>query len=218
MLARAEEMLAEAEAKGGRSEAEIVAELLKAPKAFFAKHGRHLDDVIDASISEGRAPAPAAEDDNPRLTALEKRIESRERAEQQAQQDRAIAERKAEIHREIKGNAKFPLINESDRAGAVTDFMVEYHSIHGKPIGWDKAASMVEADLKAIVEKGAKKLGWTAPAPKAAAAPPAARPGTVSLSGDQRTSAPTQESLPDDPEKLMAHLVRQAEAGLLKTG
>ena len=219
--ARVRKMLAKLEEKEtalAAREAELgggtLAELLKSPKAFLAKHGKSIDDVIDASLAEGKETPAATEDDNPRLTALEKRIEDADRKARQQATDAAIAERKSEIHREITASAKFPIINETKRQGLVTSFMVEYHSLHGKAISWDKAAELVEKDLGGIGIAAAKKLGWAAPAAKpAVAAAPADRPGTVSIGGSARDAAPVAGSEPEDPEKLLQFLVKQAGLG-----
>jgi hypothetical protein len=210
-----EARLAERENASG---ADLLAQLLKAPKATLAKFGKSIDDMIDASIAEGKETPTAATDDNPRLTELERRIEARERNEQARADQARIDARMAEIHRDVKASAKFPLVNETDSAAKVTDFMVEYHRLHGKAIGWDRAAALVEADLKAMVEKGATKLGFAKPAtaPTSATAPKD-RPGTTSIGGDQRTSTPIAPVEPEDPNDLMAFLVKEAQGELLKT-
>jgi hypothetical protein len=207
-----EVQLSEREAAGMRS---MLAELLKAPKAFLAKHGAHIDDLIDASVAEGKAPEPTA-DENPRLAALEKRLEAKEEEERAARNQAAIDAKVAAIHRDVKASAKFPLINALDAAQDVTDYMVAHWQTHGTPIPWDRAAALVEADLKARGEKSAEKLGYTKPAAPAAAAP-ADRPGTTSIGGPERTAAPGDEALPEDPNVLMEYLVKRATNGLLKT-
>lgn len=196
--------------RAGVSEADIVAQVLRNPKALLAKHGKTIDDVIDASLAEGAAK-PAVEDDNPRLTALEKRIADREAAEKQAETQRIITARIAEIHREVTASPKFPVVNETKRHGLVTDYMREYHSTHGQPITWERAAADVERDLTGLGIAVAKKLGWSAPAKQAAAAAPAAKPSAPSIGGAARDSAPvTDESLPEDPTQLMRVLARRA--------
>lgn len=196
----------------------MVEELLKAPKAFLAKHGRHIDDVIDASVAEGKPEAPAAEDDNPRLTALEKRLEAKEREEQATKNQAAIDNRVREIHAELKGSPKFPLINEAGRASDVTDYMVEYHRVHGKPITWDRAAFLIEQDLKRTGEKVAAKLGWKPAEAAKPAAPPVARPGTQSIGGAQTASATeAADAEPTDPDDLLKFLVAKAQGGQRKT-
>lgn len=209
MLADVERRTAELDAREARFGGDTLSELLKSPKAFLAKHGKSIDDVIDASIAEGKDPPAPAADDNPRLTALEKRIAARE----QAEADAAIANRKAEIHREVTANsAKYPALVAAGRQSAVTDLMVEYHQLHGKPISWDKAAAMVEKDLTGVGIAVAKKLGWNAPAakPAAPAAPATERTAPPTIGGDQRTAAPVKGDEPEDPEKLLAYLVAQA--------
>jgi len=184
----------------------ILADLLKNPKALLAKYGKSIDDVIDASIAEGKAPPPAEADDNPRLTALEKRIADREHAERQA----VVANRVAEIQREIAASPKYPLINQAKSASLVTDYMLEYHATHGKAISWDKAAAAVETDLTGMGIAAAKKLGWAPPAAKPAAAAVPPRADTPSIGGSARDAAPTTGDEPEDPEKLMKYLVAQA--------
>lgn len=196
----------------------MVEELLKAPKAFLAKHGRHIDDLIDASVAEGKPEVAAAEDDNPRLTALEKRLEAKEREEQATKNQAAIDTRVREIHSEVKASAKFPLINEAGRASDVTDYMVEYHRVHGKPITWDRAAFLIEQDLKRTGEKVAAKLGWKPAEAPRPVAPPVARVGTQSIGGAQTASAgESADVLPEDPDDLLKTLVAKAQSAQRKT-
>jgi len=202
-LAAREATIAARETQGHEN---ILADLLKNPKALLAKYGKSIDDVIDASIAEGKAPAPVETDDNPRLTALEKRIADRETAEQQA----TVNNRVAEIQREITASPKYPLINQAKSASLVTDYMLAYHATHGKAISWDKAAAAVEADLTGMGIAAAKKLGWAPPAAKPAAAAVPARADTPSIGGSARDAAPTTGDEPEDPEKLMKYLVAQA--------
>lgn len=223
ILEQAEAKLAEVEERGraltereAASQRDFVEQLLKAPKSFLAKYGRHIDDLIDASVAEGKEPDPAKVDDD-RLTKLEQRLEREEQERAAARDQAAIDAKVAEIHRDVKASAKFPLVNEVDGARDVTDFMVEYFKTHGKPIQWEKAAALVEADLRSKGERVAKKLGWTPPAAAKPAEPAKERPGTTSISGESRTAAPSDEDLPEDPEKLMAYLVSKASNGLLKT-
>ena len=211
MLAEVDRREAELTARESRGVAEMLAEMRKSPKAFFAKHGTSLDDIIDASIAEGKdTPASAEADENHRLTALEKRIEDRERAEHQEKVNAAISAKKAEIHGEISKLAtKFPIVNETKRQSLVTDYMVEYHATHGKPIPWDKAAAAIESDLTGLGIAAAKKLGWSPPAAAAApaaATPPKDRPGTATLAGETRTAAPVDGDEPSDPRDLMRYL------------
>lgn len=207
MLAEIEKRTAQLDARdaaGGTTAEQVVADFLRAPKAYLAKYGKTIDDAIDASIAEGKAPEPPAADDSPRLTALEKRIEAREHAERQA----TINTRVAEIQREITTSGKYPLITEAKSAGLVTDYMLEYHAAHGKPIAWDKAAAAVEKDLTGMGIAAAKKLGWAPPAPKPAAVP--ARADTPTIGGSARDAAPTTGDEPEDPEQLLKYLVAQA--------
>jgi hypothetical protein len=202
-LAAREATIAARETQGHES---ILADLLKNPKALLAKYGKSIDDVIDASIAEGKAPPVAEADDNPRLTALEKRIADRETAERQATVNAKIAE----IQREITASPKYPLINQAKSASLVTDYMLEYHATHGKAISWDKAAAAVEADLTGMGIAAAKKLGWAPPDAKPAAAAVPPRADTPSIGGSARDAAPTTGDEPEDPEKLMKFLVAQA--------
>ena len=206
ILASAEEKLADLDKRerallerAGVSETDIVAQVLKNPKAWLAKHGKTIDDVIDASLAEGQVKA-AEQDDNPRLTALEKRLAEKEAKEQADQVQRQIETRIAEIHREIAASPKYPVVNDVKRHGLVTDYMREYHATHGKPITWDRAAADVEKDLTGLGIAVAKKLGWSAPAKPAATPAPAAKPAAPS----------TEEELPEDPTQLMRALARRA--------
>lgn len=216
ILEAAEDLQAKLDARGreldareGGGAAALVAELLKSPKAFLAKHGKNIDELIDASVAEGKVEAPQADD---RVTALERRLAQREQEEQRARDQAAIDAEVSRIHREVKGNAKLVALNAADAASQVTDYMIEYHRTHGKAIAHDRAAFLVEQDLKRTAEKVAKALGWTppaAPAPKPAA--PAPRPGTPSIGGEQTASATqSAEVMPDDPDALLSHLVAKA--------
>lgn len=208
---RRERALTEREAGGVKN---LLAELLKAPKAFLAKHGAHIDDLIDASVAEGKVEAPAASPEDDRIAALEKRIADRERAEQEARNASAIAARKAEIHAEIGKSTKFPVLNETKRHSLVTDYMVAYHEQHGTPISWDKAAAAVESDLTGIGIAAAKKLGWQPPAAKAAPAPAKERTASPTLAGavSDNAAATADAELPEDPNRLLDFLVRKAQA------
>lgn len=226
ILAKAEERIAQLDAREQEITAReaagvrnMLAELLKAPKSFLAKHGAHIDDLIDASVAEGKVEAPEPQDEaDRRLTAIEQRLKDREAEELAAQNQKLIDDKIAAIHRDVKANPRFSAINEGDRAGLVTDFMLDYHREHGKPIAWDKAAAMVEADLRGLVEKIAPKLGFTkAEAAKPAAAAPAERPGTTSIGGSQNDAASKDDELPEDPNVLMDFLVKRATNGLLKS-
>lgn len=193
-------------AREASMEADIIARLLIAPKATLAKHGKHIDDIIDSSLAEG-APA-AAEPEEDRLTKLEKRVEAREQAEKQARHDALVANRKAEIHRDVlAAAAKFPVLAEVKRPDLVTDFMAGYYEAHGKPCTWEFAAGKLEADLTGTGIAAAKKLGWAPPAKAAAPAPAAERTGTVSIGGAQAEGVTPTSTLPEDPEQLLKHLV-----------
>lgn len=224
ILAKVEERVAAVEAREAELTAResaglrsMLSELLKAPKAFLAKHGAHIDDLIDASVAEGKVEAPAETDDNPRLTAIERRLEQKEADEKAAENQRLIDDKIAAIQRDVKANPKFTAINEGDRAGLVTGFMLDYHREHGKAISWDKAAAMVEADLRGLVEKVAPKLGWAKAEAAKPAAAPTARAGTTSIGGSQSEAASSEDELPEDPTVLMDFLVKRATNGLLKT-
>ena len=220
MLAAAQEKERAADAKVAAAEAKLtsaektfIESLRKAPKATLAKHGVDMDDLIDASLSEesGTAPAPAAGKPSPeiaelrqRLERAEKLLEQRTEVDQQTKIDAAIARVQADVAKD----ARFPLINAKGMGSLVTDFMVEYHQIHGKPVSWDRAAQIVEADL-AKLTGGAPK----APAPKPAVAP-AAKPAasTTLTNSDVRTAVPsTEDDLPSDPDKMLAALVERDE-------
>lgn len=163
------------------------------PKAWLAEHGLSIDDVIDASIAEGAVKPPTEPD---RITQLEKRINDQQAANDQARLDVAIANTKAAV----AADARFPTVNAKGHQQLVVDFMIEYHAEHGKPIPWDKAAALLEADLAPL-----------APAPKPAAnaaVPPPVRAGSQTLTAKDSTNyvAPAGE-LPEDPDKLLKFLV-----------
>lgn len=182
--------------------ADMIAELAKAPKAFLAKHGKSIDDLIDASIAEGKVEAPeprAAE--SAEVAELKRRLDARERADADARVVTAVNARMAEIHGAIAASKSFPLVNELKRASVVTDVMLAYHEQHGKPISWDRAAALVEADLKAIRGTSA------APAP---AATPTPRPGTTTLAGATATTAQVDDDAPEDPRQLIAFYAKKA--------
>lgn len=190
----------------------LLEELLRAPKSFLAKHGRHIDDLIDASVAEGTVAAPKTEDEDPRLTALEKRIEAREKAEAEARNQQIVAERKTAIHGEIAKSTKFPVVNELKRQSLVTDYMLSYHETHGTPISWDKAAAAIESDLTGIGIAAAKKLGWSPPAKTEPAKTERTASPTLSGAASDNAASTADADLPEDPTRLLDFLVRKAQA------
>jgi hypothetical protein len=185
---------------------DLAQQLRQSPKATLAKLGLDIDTLIDAGLAEEGTPATSEEPD--RITALEKRLQEREQSEKRASFNAKVAQ----IHADVSRDARFPTINARGASELVTEFMVEYFNIHGQPIGWDKAAELVEADLAPPAPKNS-------PAPKAeprkANPAPAKQPSNTNTltNNDVRTYVPPDESvLPKDPDKLIKFLVENAYA------
>lgn len=172
--------------------ASVATRLKTNPKALLAELGLSIDDVIDASIAEGAVAAVTEPD---RITQLEKRINDQQAAADQARLDVAIANTKAAV----SADARFPTVNAKGHQQLVVDFMIEYHAEHGKPIPWDKAAALLEADLAPLAP----------PKPAAnVAVPPPARAGSQTLTAKDSTNyVPPAGELPEDPDKLLKFLV-----------
>lgn len=205
ILRDAEKKLAEAKGLTAKSEKEFFAELLKSPKAALAKHGKTVDDLIDSSLAEEGTPTPAGEakdERDERIAKLEQRLAQRDEQEQQARVDAKVSQ----IHADIAKDARFPTVNARNASGVVTDYMFEHFAQHGTAISWEKAATVVENDLRG-------------PAPKAAPAPVAAAPAATAvrpaapttLTGEARDYVPPDESqIPKDPQRALEYIVRHA--------
>jgi hypothetical protein len=194
MLAAAKETERAAAERVANFEADTVAQLKAGPKAWFAKRGMTIDEVIDASIAEGAVAAPEKPNE---VTELRKRLDDMQTARDQERLDAAIASTKAAV----SADARFPTINAKGHQGLVVDFMIEYHATHGKPITWDRAAALIEADLAPPPAPAAKPAA-------SVAVPPPARPGTTTLTAkDSSNYVPPAGDLPEDPDKLLKFLV-----------
>jgi hypothetical protein len=181
------------------------------PKAMLAKLGLDIDTLIDASIAEGKLPEVQAPD---RVTALEERLAARENAETEAQLNRLIEEKRAAV----KADPRFPTINAAGKQALVTDFMLEYHAVHKVPISWDKAATLIENDLRSLSGTPAPKPAPTpskvpAKGPSKETKPAQQRPGSTTLANTEVRSytPPADELLPTDPDKLLKYLVEHAD-------
>jgi antitoxin component of MazEF toxin-antitoxin module len=194
MLAAAKETERAAEEKVANATASFATRLRSNPKALLAELGLSIDDVIDASIAEGAVAAPQKPSE---VDELRKRLDDMQNARDQERLDTAIANTKAAV----AADARFPTVNAKGHQQLVVDFMIEYHAQHGKPITWDKAAALIEADLAPP----------KAPAPKTqpnVAVPTPARPGTTTLTAkDSSNYVPPAGELPEDPDKLLKFLV-----------
>jgi hypothetical protein len=204
ILAAAERTKAEATQMVERATAELLSGLKKNPKATLAKLGMTVDDVIDASLDEGDAPAPAKPAPE---TDLDRRVKALEEREQRL----AIDTRKAEIRRDIAADKRFVAINAAGETETVLGFMESYFAKHGQPIPWAKAAQMVEDQLRGSATKVSKALGAFSATPAPA---PAARPGTQTLTNDTvRNSPPSADEDPTrdmSPDRAIAYLVEHA--------
>ncbi len=214
ILAQAHRTLTEAKAAGENALKDLATEMRRSPRAALAKLAKlvgaplDVEDIIDLDIAdtnsrEAKPDAKPAEDEaTKRLQAIEDKIAAAEAREQQARADARIAQ----IQADVAKDARFPTINARGKAGLVTKFMISYHARNGQAIPWDKAAQIVESDLRSL-------SGGAAPAPKPApaAAPPAESPRQETLRGETRDYVPPQESeLPKDPDKLLEYLVKHA--------
>lgn len=197
MLAAAKETERAANEKIATFTGNVVSRLKSSPKALLAELGLTIDDVIDASIAEGAVAAPAAPD---RIAELEKRLADRETAEDQRRLDAAIDQTKAAV----KADSRFPTLNAKNHQQLVVDFMIEYHATHGKPIHWEKAAALIEADLAPLAPP---------PPPKLTAVPaPTPRTGTQTLTAKDSSNFVLPEGdLPEDPDKLLKLLVSRLD-------
>jgi hypothetical protein len=206
ILAQAERVKSEATQRENTFKADFLKRLREAPKATLAEHGlgaTAIDDLIDASIREGEVKVPSEAES--RLSSIDKRLADIETREKQLK----IDQRRGEIHAELTAE-KFPTIVAKKSQGLVTDFMFEYFQKHGKPIAWEKAAKLVESDLREFAGAPAPK-----PTPAGGAKPAAAgrTPHDTLANSDQRTTVPTDDDKTANmsPDQLIKYLVEQAE-------
>lgn len=209
----ADDKLTEAKALVG----DLGAALRKDLRGTLSKIGFTLDDLIDLDIAQGGGPAAAAADDkakpktepderDQRIARLEAEAAARKAAEDQDKLDK----HKAKIVADVEADPRFPTIKAKGLGSMVTDFMVEYFETHRTRIAWDKAAQIVENDLRGLTG---------APSPKPAIPAPAAKtpaPATTLTNGDVRTYVPPNEDeipevVKNNPDKLIRFLVEDAE-------
>lgn len=209
ILAAAERMKLEASQVVQRATAELLEGLRTRPKATLAKLGLTVDDVIDKSLDEGDAPAPAKTEPQ---SDLEKRIARIEMREKELELNTA----RENVRTQIRGDKRFAAINAAGEHDTVIGFMESYFQKHGSPIPWAKAAQMVETQLRETATKVGTALGaFTAPKPGGAAAAPAARPGTSTLRNDAvRDTPPSADEDPTrdmSPDRAIAYLVEHSQ-------
>jgi hypothetical protein len=201
ILAAAERKEADARGMVERATVDLTHGLRSAPKATLAKLGLTLDELIDAHLAEGDAPAGAS------AAAPQNDLERKVAAMEERDLQRQVDARKAEVRATVLADARFPTIRQKNGADIVVDFMVEYHATHGAPISWDRAATIVERDLRGLAGSPP-----AAARPVAPAAP--ARAATDTLRNDQiRTAPPADEEDPTvsmDPDRAMKWLVEHA--------
>lgn len=219
VLAQAEKKLAEAKATTESALRDIALEMRRSPRSALAKLAKlaggqfDLEDVIDADIADTtvretgkpESEAPAGDE---KLTELDKRLAAIE----QREHDAKVATRIAEIHSDIAKDTRFPTIQARGKAGLVTKLMLRYHEKNGTPIAWDKAAQIVEDDLRSLAG-GAPPKPTPAAALAATAVKPAESPRQPTLAGEGRDYVPPDESqIPKDPDKAIEFLVKHAYA------
>ena len=176
------------------------------PTKFFERAGVSFKQWLAASTGS-EAVAEPKEDD--RVTALEKKLLDQEVATE-AVKLQGIVET---IHSQIKADTtKYPRINKSNSYGLVTDVMVDYHSLHGKPLPLAVAALQVENYLKTLAGEPNDSI---APKKASAKAPQStSRPGQTTLTNDQIGSVPSANDGSTMDEKARDKQIMQ-ELGLL---
>ena len=210
---RARKILADAKQAAAQQAQEFASLLKKNPRAALAKHGLSLEELIDADLANDE---PKQASDKKPETDLEKRIAAAEKrlADREEQDQRAELNRKIDAVKEgIKADKTLELINRSNSHSDVLDFMQEYYNVHGQPIPWQKAAQLVEKDLRQRFGEPAKPAPAKPAAAKPAEGPPkaAAATGTSTMTNSEvRTASPSDDE-PTDPDALIKFLVAKAE-------
>lgn len=204
ILAAANRTLAKARHKERQGVDQIVAGLKSKPLETLRLLGVPIGDVLQSGEREGEAEQPLTVEQ--RLEKIESGLrEDMKKAaerEEQARVDRQIAEKRAEITRDLKAAAAdFPLINRGEAFDLVTDTMVEYFGLHGKRCTPAAAAKAVE-DYLTKLSGGAAPSGAATSDGKPKPAPQ--RQGSVTLGNHTRNVAPTGDDWPDDIEARVA--------------
>lgn len=182
----------------------------KDPK-FFDRLGMSFKEWLVAGSGDAPAETPKADD---RVTALEEKLAKKELAEQEAATQSLIDN----THAQIKADTKYTRINRTGSQTMVTDLMVEYYTLHGKPLPLSVAANQVEQFLKqasgdpdvpAIKPSASKK------APNSKEPQSTSRPGQTTLTNnDTRSQPPSNDGERYDNEAERDKLIMR-ELGLL---
>jgi len=223
---RARSILAEANKKEQaarqaivNAEQDLVKQLLTNPRNFLAKHGKSIAELIDIDLGQEHDPVADTAKSKPeddRIAKLEKMLLEREQREQQAKLDSI----KDSIRGNVAKDSRFELINRSRSTETVLEFMEEYWNTHGAAIPWDKAARLVEDDLRDRF--GYKPAAAPAAAPtkvpqRETTAPSKPATGNTTLTNNEiRSAGPPDDSEPTDPDQLIKWLVAKEEKRLDK--
>ncbi len=220
---RARSILAEANKKERdarqavvNAEQDLVKQLLANPRNFLAKHGKSIAELIDIDLGQEHDPIaeqPKSKPEDDRIAKLEKLLLDREHREQEAK----LQTIKDGIRANVAKDERFALINRSRSQETVLEFMEEYYNAHGQPIPWDKAARLVEQDLR-------ERFGPPAAAPAAAPAKVPQRESTATskpatgnttlTNNEIRSAGPPDDAEPTDPDQLIKWLVAKEEKRL----
>jgi hypothetical protein len=221
---RARSILAEANKKERdarqavvNAEQDLVKQLLANPRNFLAKHGKSIAELIDIDLGQEHDPNP----EQPKATEakdIAKLVAEQVKAAlEQTRQEQQLASLREGVRNNIAKDTRFELINRSRSQDTDVEFMEEYYNTHGAAIPWDKAARLVEQDLR-------ERFGPPATAPAAAPAKvpqrestatskPAA--GNTTLTNNEiRSAGPPDDSEPTDPDQLIKWLVAKEEKRL----
>lgn len=198
---------------------ELAAQLKANPNGTLAKLGLSLDELIDAGIVEPAGKTAPAKEEDSAIAELRRELNELKADRQNAQIEAA----KSNIRSQLTANPGFAKINQSKSQDLVFEFMEGYYTQHGQAVSWDKAAQIVEKDLRArfgppiaVQGKANPQSNATAPSkpaankPNGAQASNAAEPATTLTNGNVRTSVPDNAD-PEDPDELIKVLVAAAE-------
>ena len=210
---RARKILADAKQTAAKEAQDFAALLKKNPRAALAKHGLSLEELIDADLANDE-PKQASDkkpetDLEKRLAAAEKRLAAREEQEQRHELNRKIDA----VKEGIKADKTLEFVNRSNSHSDVLDFMQEYYNVHGQPIPWQKAAQLVEKDLRQRFGepiKPAQGKPATAKPVEGQSKVPAATGTSTMTNSEVRTASPSDDE-PTDPDQLIKFLVAKAE-------
>lgn len=192
-----------------QAETKLIEEFKTNPDRFFDRVGMSFKEWI---LKAGNVDTGTTAKPEDRVTALEEKLAKKELAEQEAATQRLFDQ----AHAQIKADATtYPRINRTGSHSMVTDVMVEYYQIHGKPLPLATAANQVEQFLKAASgEPDAPKPLAPKKAPISKDTQANSRPGHATLTNhDTRNHAPTEDGLSFDDEVRTRQVMR--ELGLL---